>query len=63
MSVVFCLLFTIYLYMGRKSYNKTYEQILEENRLRAREYYSKNKDEINKKKMEKYYALKNKVEK
>ena len=47
--------------MGRKSYNKTYEQILEENRLRAREYYSKNKDEINKKKMEKYYKLKNKV--
>jgi hypothetical protein len=44
--------------MGRKSHNKTYDQILEENKLRAREYYFKNKDEINKKKMEKYYKLK-----
>ena len=49
--------------MGRKSHNKTYEQILEENKLRAKKYYSKNKEEINTKKLEKYYALKNKVEK
>ena len=32
--------------MGRKPHNKTYEQILEESRKRASEYYENNKAEI-----------------
>lgn len=44
--------------MGRKSFNKTYEQILEENRIRSKKYYEKNKEKINKKAMERYNRLK-----
>lgn len=40
--------------MGRKSLNKTHEQILEENRIRAAQYYSIHKDKINKKSMDRY---------
>ena len=45
--------------MGRKSLNKTYEQILEEKRIRSRKYYALHKDEINKKVMTRYNKLKN----
>lgn len=44
--------------MGRKSYNKTYKQLLEESRVRASEYYVKNRDEVLKKKRLKYELLK-----
>jgi hypothetical protein len=45
--------------MGRKSLNKTYEQILEENRIRAKKYYELYKEKIKKKAMERYNKLKN----
>ena len=40
--------------MGRKSLNKTYEQVLAENRLRANKYYQDNREEAKKKAMERY---------
>ncbi len=46
--------------MGRKSHNKTYEQVLEKSRVRANKYYQLHKEEIKKKKLQKYYELKNK---
>jgi len=44
--------------MGRKSLNKTYETILEENRIRAKQYYINNKEECKKKAMIRYNKLK-----
>lgn len=44
--------------MGRKSHNKTYEQILEEKRTRALEYYYKNRDDVNAKRRATYEKLK-----
>lgn len=44
--------------MGRKSHNKTYEQILEEKRVRALKYYYSNRDEINSKRRSLYEELK-----
>jgi hypothetical protein len=48
--------------MGRKSHNKTYEQILEEKRIRAIEYYRKNRDAVNKKRRTAYEKLKKEAE-
>lgn len=45
--------------MGRKSKNKTYEQILEENRIRSKKYYELYKDDLNKKSMDRYNKKKN----
>jgi hypothetical protein len=44
--------------MGRKSHNKTYEQMLEEKRIRAIEYYRKNRDSVNAKRRATYEKLK-----
>ena len=44
--------------MGRKSLNKSYETILEENRIRAKQYYIENKEECKKKAMARYNKLK-----
>ena len=46
--------------MGRKSLNKTYEQILEEGRLRANKYYNINKEICRKKALDRYYKIKTK---
>lgn len=48
--------------MGRKPLNKTYEQILAESRERANEYYEENKEEVKKKRMERYNLLKESAE-
>ena len=40
--------------MGRKSLNKTYEQILAEGRIRANKYYQEHREEAKKKAMERY---------
>jgi hypothetical protein len=40
--------------MGRKPY-KTIEEVKETKRLRARRYYEKHKDEINRKNLERYF--------
>ena len=45
--------------MGRKSKNKTYEQILQENRVRSKKYYELYKNELNRKSMVRYNKLKN----
>jgi hypothetical protein len=45
--------------MGRKPLNKSYAEVLEESRERANEYYELNKEEIKKKRMERYNQLKN----
>jgi hypothetical protein len=47
--------------MGRKSHNKTYEQMLEEKRIRAIEYYYNNRDAVNKKRRAAYEKLKKKT--
>lgn len=47
------------MFMGRKSLNKSYKQILEENRIRSKEYYQRHKEEIKKKVMDRYNKLKN----
>lgn len=44
--------------MGRKKKYKTEDEIKEANRKKALAYYHRNKEEINRKKMEKYYAEK-----
>ena len=44
--------------MGRNSLNRTYEEILEINRIRANEYYTNHKEEIKEKYREKYEKLK-----
>ena len=43
--------------MGRKRKYHTIEELNEAQRRWAREYYQRNKDEINKKAMEKYNGL------
>lgn len=48
--------------MGRKSLNKTYEQVLEENRIRSKQYYELHKKEIIKKAMKRYNQLKSEYE-
>ncbi len=48
--------------MGRKSHNKTYKQILEEKRIRAIEYYRKNRDAVNQKRRAAYEKLKKEAE-
>lgn len=45
--------------MGRKPLNKSYEEILEESRQRSKEYYEENKNEVKKKRMDRYNQLKN----
>jgi hypothetical protein len=45
--------------MGRKSYNRTYEEMLKLARVRALKYYNLNRDAINKKKQQDYQKLKN----
>jgi hypothetical protein len=49
--------------MGRKSHNKTYEQVLEEKRTRAMEYYRKNRERVNAKRRIQYEKLKKTSEK
>ena len=44
--------------MGRKSFNRTYEEMLEERRIAANEYYRLHKNEVNKKRRLKYQKLK-----
>ena len=45
--------------MGRKSYNRTYEETLEIKRVKALEYYNLNRDAVNKRRNDKYQKLKN----
>jgi hypothetical protein len=45
--------------MGRKSHNKTYEEVLEDKRIHAIEYYRKNRDAINEKRRSLCEKLKN----
>ena len=45
--------------MGRKSLNRTYEEMLDYKRIKANKYYAIHRDEINKKRIEKYNKLKN----
>ena len=45
--------------MGRKSLNRTYEEMLDHKRIKANEYYKLHREEINKKRTEKYNKLKN----
>jgi hypothetical protein len=45
--------------MGRKSLNKSYSQILKENRIRAAKYYKLHHEKIKIKAMERYNNLKN----
>jgi hypothetical protein len=56
----FSMFYSLFIYMGRKSLNKTYEQILAENRVRSRAYYKLHRDDVNKKSMERYNNLKQK---
>jgi len=49
----------LYICMGRKPLNKSYEEILEESRQRSKEYYEENKNEVKKKRMDRYNQLKN----
>ena len=44
--------------MGRKSLNRTYEEMLELQRLTANEYYKNNKDSVNERRRAKYQQLK-----
>lgn len=44
--------------MGRKSLNKTYEQILRENRERSKQYYELHKERLNRQSMDRYNRLK-----
>ena len=55
----FSIFYLLFINMGRKSLNKSYEQILEENRIRSKEYYKLHKEEIKKKAMARYNKLKN----
>lgn len=45
--------------MGRKSLNRTYEELLELRRVAANEYYKLNRDIISEKRRIKYQKLKN----
>ena len=45
--------------MGRKSKNKSYEQVLEENRIRSKKYYELHQEEVKQKVMDRYNKLKN----
>jgi hypothetical protein len=45
--------------MGRKSKNITYEQMLKSGRIRAKEYYEKNKEKCRQKALERYHRIKN----
>jgi len=52
-------IYRLYLYyMGRKSYNRTYEEILELKRVRANHYYKLNREMINQKRRSDYQRLK-----
>jgi len=55
----FSIFYLLFISMGRKSLNKSYEQILEENRIRSKKYYELHKEEIKKKAMKRYNRLKN----
>jgi len=55
----FSIFYLLFISMGRKSLNKSYEQVLEENRIRSKEYYKLHKEEIKKKAMDRYNRLKN----
>ena len=59
--IVFSIWYLLFINMGRKSLNKTYETILEENRIRAKQYYINNKEECKKKAMIRYNKLKAQV--
>ena len=45
--------------MGRKSYNRTYEETLEIKRVKALKYYNLNRDAVNKRRNARYQKLKN----
>ncbi len=45
--------------MGRKSYNRTYEETLEIKRVKANNYYKLHRDEVNKRRNDRYQKLKN----
>lgn len=45
--------------MGRKCKNKSYEQVLEEGRIRMKKYYLLHQEEIKQKAMIRYNKLKN----
>jgi predicted solute-binding protein len=59
---MFSIFYFLFINMGRKSLNKTYEQVLEENRIRSKQYYELNKNEIIKKAMKRYNQLKSEYE-
>lgn len=44
--------------MGRKSYNRTYEETLEIKRVKANKYYQLNREMINQKRRSDYHKLK-----
>ena len=44
--------------MGRKSMNRTYEELLEIKRIRANKYYSLHKEDVKKKARDRYALLK-----
>lgn len=48
--------------MGRKKKYHTEEELLEAQRVWNREYYERNKEKINSKRMKEYYERKNKME-
>jgi len=50
---------SILICMGRKSLNRTYDEMLESKRRTSNEYYKIHKDEILKKRNDKYQKLKN----
>jgi hypothetical protein len=45
--------------MGRKKLNRTKEELLGQHKERQRRYYYKNREEINKLRMQKYWKDKN----
>lgn len=51
----------IFIYMGRKRKYHSLEQAKEAQKKWAKEYYYRNKEDINQKTMEKYYAGKNEI--
>lgn len=47
--------------MGRKKLNKSKDELLEQQRIRARRYYNKHKSKLNKESLDRYYNNKAKT--
>lgn len=48
----------IYIIMGRKKLNRTKDELLEQQRNRAKRYYQRHKQRLNEKSMQKYWENK-----